>query len=544
MPARVSTPPVEGDRDYWRSEALRLRAESAQQAARIADLEGQVAALTEKVVALTKALFGQSSEKTEPQPTPDNGDPGSAGGPNPEARRGRGQQPGSKGHGRSDCSHLPKTEKIHDVAEGERVCPRCAAPYAPFGEETSEQLDWEVRLIRRVHIRRTYRRTCRCPVPGILAPPPVAKAIAKGRFTTGFLARLLVEKFVLGRPAHRIAAALAMEGLDVAEGTLAGVFAQLGELLTPLASMISARNAAAAHLHADETRWSVFEAVEGKDSYRWWLWVFIATDTTVFTVAPSRSYAVLVSHLGLDPDTGALPPGRSLTLSSDFYAVYQSLGGHDGVDNLWCWSHIRRYFIRAGEACPQLARWSQAWCERIGALYVARTAVTAATPDGPAYAQAGVQFAAALAHIDTQRKVQAGYPGLHPRAAKVLATLDREWEGLARHQDFPLLDLDNNRAERALRTPVVGRKNFYGSGSVRSAELASAAWTITATAAQAGANLLTYLTAYLEACASAGSRAPQGEALARFAPWGASEADLAAWRDPPPSSASQSGPDP
>jgi hypothetical protein len=58
-----------------------------------------------------------------------------------------------------------------------------------------------------------------------LAAPPAPKPIAKGRFTTRFLARLLVEKFVLGRPTHRIAAALAHDGLDLADGTLAGVLA-------------------------------------------------------------------------------------------------------------------------------------------------------------------------------------------------------------------------------------------------------------------------------------------------------------------------------
>ena len=44
--------------------------------------------------------------------------------------------------------------------------------------------------------------------------PAVAKPIAKGRFTAGFLARLVTEKFVLGRPVHRIVAALAFEGCD------------------------------------------------------------------------------------------------------------------------------------------------------------------------------------------------------------------------------------------------------------------------------------------------------------------------------------------
>ena len=46
-------------------------------------------------------------------------------------------------------------------------------------------------------------------------------------------------------------------------------------------------------------------------------------------------------------------------------------------------------------------------------------------------------------------------------------------------------DNDNNPAERALRTPVIGRKNFYGSDAQWAARLAADVWTVTATAAGA-----------------------------------------------------------
>ena len=527
--------------EFWRAEAARWRAEAERLAAddvvlraRVADLEGQVGALAEKVSVLARLAFGKSSEKAKPAPVgEDTGDPQAGDSPGGQAKRGRGQRRGSRGHGRRDYSHLPTREEIHDVGEGERVCPCCGANYVSFGEETCEQIDWQVQLIRIVHRRPTYRRTCRCAVRGVLVAPPVPKAIGKGRFTTGFLARLLVEKFVLGRPVHRIVAALAHDGLDVADGTLAGVFAACSDLLAPLAAAISERNAAAAHLHIDETSWNVYAAVEGKDSHRWWCWVFIGPDTTVFQIAPSRSLKVLAEQLGIDTDTDtlALPEGRQVLLSSDFYTVYQSLGRLDGVDNLWCWAHIRRYFIRAGDAHPQLRAWAQAWVQRIAALYGAHTAITTAEPGSPTHTYATAQFAAALNGIDAERKAQTSHPDLlHPAAAKVLATLDREWDGLTRHCEFPELPLDNNTAERALRGPVVGRKNYYGSGSVVSAQLASRVWTITATAQRAGLNPLTYLRAYLDACAHTGGKAPHGEALTRFLPWAASAADLAAWR--------------
>ena len=91
----------------------------------------------------------------------------------------------------------------------------------------------------------------------------------------------------------------------------------------------------------------------------------------------------------------------------------------------------------------------------------------------------------------------------------------------------------NNTSERALRGPVVRRKNYYGSGSVVSAELASRVWTITATAQRAGLNPLTYLTAYLDECARAGATAPTGETLTRFLPCTAGPDDLTAWANGP-----------
>jgi transposase len=245
-----------GDVEFWRVEAARLAAENVVLQTQVAELRGQVGALTEKVSMLAKLAFGTSSEKAPKRaPGEDDTADGSCGEATAGGRekRGRGQRRGSPGHGRRDYSHLPTEEETHDVPEAERVCPRCGAGYVRFGEECCEQIDWQVALTRIVHRRPTYRRTCRCPVRGMLVAPPPPKVIAKGRFTTGFLARLLVEKFVLGRPAHRIVAALAHDGLELAEGTLAGVFAGCSELLAPLAEAIGERNAAAGHLHVDET---------------------------------------------------------------------------------------------------------------------------------------------------------------------------------------------------------------------------------------------------------------------------------------------------
>jgi transposase len=524
-------------------ERLRLaeaRADAAE--ARADAAEARVAELVEQVAVLSRMLFGRSSEKSRrpgADPAADvgsvGGDVGQAGG-SAVGKRARGQQPGSRGHGRRDYSHLETEEVVHDVADELRCCGDCGLAFEFLCAESSEQIDWRVKLIRIVHRRLRYRRRCDCPGTRTVTAPPAANPVAKGLFTAGFLARLLYSKYVLGMPVHRIVRLLAAEGLDVSEGTLTGALHNMAALLEPLRAAIVARNAAAVHVHADETTWRVYERPDGKDGYRWWLWVFLADDTVVFTMDPTRSASVLDTHFGIDRAEEKLSEGRRLVLSTDFYVAYQSLARVEGVDPLWCWAHIRRYFIRAGDAHVQLRYWRDQWIMRIADLYAAHRAMAAAEAGTAEHTQAYADFDQALQVMDTARREQGAIYSLHPAAKKVLATLDREWDGLIRHRDFPDISLDNNPAERALRNPVIGRKNYYGSHAQWAAHLAATVWTITATAERNNREPLTYLNQYLQACATSGGKPPEGEALQRFLPWLPDPSDTTGSRDndPPP----------
>ncbi len=495
-----------------------LRAENAGLTARVAELAGQVAGLQESVTTLSGLLFGSSSEKGSPLRRT-----GREGGDRPGGAGKRGQRPGGPGHGRRDYSHLETDERIIDVDAGQRCCAVCGKAFEFIGTEDSEQIDWQVTITRIVSRRRRYRRRCSHPGPRTICAAPAARPVPKGLFTAGFLARLAYEKHVLGRPVHRIVQALAADGLDVAAGTLCGALKQVAPLIAPWAGAIAAHGRAAGHVHADETSWQVFEDIEDKDGHRWWLWVFVTDATTVFVMDTSRSAGVAAAQLGIDREQPALEAGRRLVISSDFHRAYQSLACIDGVDPLWCWAHIRRYFLRAGAAHPEaLSDWCDAWTERIAVLYRAHHALAATTPGTEAHAHAQGRWQRAFTDIDAHRILQASDAAkglLHPAAAKVIATFCNEWDGLARHQDLPQLPLDNNRAERALRTPVIGRKNFYGSGAQWAARLAADVQTITATAARHDIEPLGLLTGYLQACAEHGGTAPAGAGLDPFLPW-------------------------
>jgi hypothetical protein len=346
---------------------------------------------------------------------------------------------------------------------------------------------------------------------------------------------------------------LSRRGAEVSPATLAGTCAQAGRLLVPLADAITERSRGSWHLHADETTWRVFAPREGDGPAKWWLWVFIGPDTVCFVMDPSRSGAVLARHAGIDEETGQLTGDedggpRRLVISSDFYAVYSFAGKKaEGLVNLFCWSHVRRHFVRAGDANPvQLKYWTDAWLERIKDLYAAHDQLMAAWQDAAAPAPQDKDAAAArlgkayrawddaIAVIGESRNKQMQAPGLAEPAKKALATLDREWDGLIAHRDYPMIGLDNNAAERMIRGPVVTRKNARGSHNGDTARNAAVIWTVTATAQMAGLNLLTWLTAYLDECGRNGAKPLAGPALDRFLPWNASPDDLQVWAQPPP----------
>jgi transposase len=106
---------------------------------------------------------------------------------------------------------------------------------------------------------------------------------------------------------------------------------------------------------------------------------------------------------------------------------------------------------------------------------------------------------------------------LHLAKQKVLSSLHNHWDGLTVFVERPEVAMDNNAAERILRNPVVGRKNYYGSGSVWSAHLAAMMFSVLQTILLWGLNPHHWLSSFLQACADHGSQSPAD--LSSFVPW-------------------------
>ena len=138
----------------------------------------------------------------------------------------------------------------------------------------------------------------------------------------------------------------------------------------------------------------------------------------------------------------------------------------------------------------------------------------------------------ALDAMAKQRDRELEDPDLRKPARKALQSLRNHWEGCILFVDHPEIPMDNNESERRLRDPAVGRKNYYGSGSVWSGALTAICFTIFQTLLKNGIDPKKWFFAYFEACAENGGRVPEN--LDEFLPWNLSTQQKDAWRCPEP----------
>jgi transposase len=293
---------------------------------------------------------------------------------------------------------------------------------------------------------------------------------------------------------------------DVAAGTITEGLRRLTPLFAGLYGIIRERNGLSAVVQADETRWKVFEVVDGKTGHTWWLWVFVGEDTTVYILDVSRSSDTPEAHLG----------GSKGKLVVDRYAAYKALQAvKDGRLILaFCWAHVRRDFVRVGKGWPERKDWALAWLRRIRVLYALNRQRLAAPTDS------GRQMALREAVAAMQRQYQAELAAdssIRLPARKVLVSLDEHWQGLTHFVDDPRIPMDNNLSERSLRGAALGRKNYYGSVSQWSGQLAAMMFTVLATLSRWKINPRRWLMWYLESCAQTGGKAPAN--AASFLPW-------------------------
>jgi len=379
--------------------------------------------------------------------------------------------------------HLPRETQEHPAA---CACPECGGELKHIGEDVSEQLEFipeHFKVIR--HVRPKFAcGKCQNIVQAAAPSRPIVKGIAG----PGLLAHVAVSKYLDHLPLYRQSEIYARQGIDLERSTLAGWIGAIAELVTPLAEAIGRHVTAAAKVHADDTPVPVLDPGRGKTKTGR-LWVYVRDDRASASADPPAAlYRYTPTREGVHPRTH-LKKFKG-TLQADGFSGFDALFESGEIKLAACWAHARRKFydLHAATKSPLAAE----ALDRIGALY----AIEKEIRGKPAAQRRQVRQARAgplLADLQRWMQQRLTQVSVKSEAAGAILYSLKRWDGLTRYLDDGAIEIDNNAAERALRGPVLSRKNFLFAGADSGGERAAVLYTLLETAKLNGLDPERYL---------------------------------------------------
>ena len=408
------------------------------------------------------------SAVTSPEPETNEGEPA------PAKRR-----PPQRGHGPTPQMDLP-TEVNRCQFDGLPDCTACGqtmglweGQFEESEEITVVEASYKISLIQ----RQKYR--CRCNSNVLTAPGP-PKLIAGGRYSVDFACHSAVAKFCDHLPLERQVRQMARRGLTVTSQTLWDQQAALAKHLEPTWQALCAAALATPVLNVDETGWRMMGS---KTNTKWTLFGLTSPTLAVYHLMGSKSAATAHQIL----------KGFHGILVVDGYAVYPLVAELEKTIRIaHCWAHADRKFKEAKDPPRAIAEIRGL----IFKLYKVERKVAGPFPgdDDACAERRTLREQESRKLIDEIRDWAFAQGGLRRSSfGKAVRYMLKHWDGLTLFLEDPSVALDNNAAERVLRGPVVGRKNFYGNRSKRGAKVAAILYSLIETAKLNGIDPAKYL---------------------------------------------------
>jgi hypothetical protein len=315
-------------------------------------------------------------------------------------------------------------------------------------------------------------------------------AVFEGSFAdVSFLARLGIDKFLYHMPLYRQEQRLKAAGIKVSRATLVEYIHRLALLLEPiykaqvksiLKSLILAMDEVPVKAGVDKAKHKM---------HRGYFWPMYGEQKEVaFHFAPSRSAQVLLETLKAN-FTGIL-------LTDGYSAYVNYAAANKEVTHALCWSHTRRYFIKAEELEPSLVKTALDYIQK---LYKIEEEIKDKEPLARQEAR-GSYSKQIVDDFFQWLKDQRTKHSLLPNSSFTKAMnycLERE-QGLRVFLAEPDLPLDTNHVERQIRPVVIGRKNWLFCFSEAGAEHAGIIFSLIATCRLHEIDPYTYLVDVLQ----------------------------------------------
>ena len=478
-----------------------LRSEVKSQAALIAKLEILVKYYEEQFLLSKRRQFGASSEQSPDQlrfenlfnEVEDQADPSL---PEPTYEEVTYKRKKRVGKREDDLSGLPVERIDYELDESERGCPECGNVMNDIGVTIRDELVIiPAQVIHREHATHTYacpncqKNSDHTPIERAEAPMPL---ICNSLASPSAVAHLAVQKYVNGVPLYRQEKGFTYDGVVLSRQTMANWLVYCARnYLIAIHMMLIQFLLKEGILHCDETPVQVLHEPGREAKSKSYEWLYRTSGYSehkivIYDYQETREY----KH-----PKGFLKDFKGF-VHSDGYEAYHDLSPN--IINVGCWAHARRYWMNLYESIPEVSR-EGSIAER-----------------GLVYINLLFAFEDEFYDLDPEERFKKRLKYSKPVSDEffdwvgTINALPKSLLGKAVH--FALaqrvylenvyldgrLELSNNRAERAIKPFVQGRKQWLFSNTPNGAEASSIIYSIIETAKENNLHPFHYIKYLLE----------------------------------------------
>ena len=407
--------------------------------------------------------------------------------------------------------NLPHKEVIIELEN--KSCSECGSELVVIGKE---KLRSELNIVpEQIFVMDYYRNVYKCrecekstDEAKIIKPDAPVPVMKKSIASAATVAYVMQEKYQMGVPLFRQEQYWKSKGVELNRNTLANWIIRSSQWFVPLWELMKRELLSEEIIHADETELRVLKRDSKPTDKMSRMWVFTSgkhskKPMSLYKYHPTRSAKVVEDMLG---DFAGY-------LQTDGYSAYNSA---ERATRIGCWSHARRKWVDC-------------------------------LPKG--IVDKNSKSAQAFELIEKLFSIEKGFEGMpeneiyNTRLEKTKPVLDEYWSllesidapggsNLAKavayslNQKFQLenvlkdgrLELTNNRAERAVKPFVIGRKNWLFSDTERGADTSAMIFSLIESAKQNSLDVYGYLIYLLTELPKFGDE-PTAESLQNLLPW-------------------------
>lgn len=417
-----------------------------------AELQEQVILIDDQYVVFKSKFYGKSSER---EPYEDEEKPATAN----TVKKVKVQLPSAR---YPDAPLIERHIELQELPE----CECCGAQMRDTGmTEDAEYLTvipQQYLIIR----QKRHKYSCGKCYTGLKTAPAPQRITPGSNLSDEMAIDVAMSKYCDLIPIERYASIAAREGLkDLPPQSLIEATHNLADFVKPACDKVKEEVLQSKALHADETP---HRMLEGDDKSNWYLWGFSNSKACYFDIRNTRSGEVASSILN---------QSQCEFLVSDVFSGYAKAvreaneirqeKGLVPIKNVYCNAHSRRKFKEAREKFPE----TQFFIDQYREIYRLESQAKEKPPDQV------LIIRSQMIPIFEAMKIRAledikSYPS-KSSIGKAFSYFLRNFQELTLFTKNPDLPIDNNSQERLLRSPVIGRKTWYGTHSKRGAETAA-----------------------------------------------------------------------